>query len=57
MTEDLHGVEDQILQEGLWIGLESDRKTKGRVDLTLQIDQESPPGHLGYQTISSEQLS
>jgi len=29
-TEDLHGVEDHILREGLWIGLESDRKTKGR---------------------------
>jgi hypothetical protein len=57
MTEDLHGVEDHILREGLWIGLESDRKTKGRVDLTLQIEQESPPGHLGYRTVNSERLS
>ena len=51
MSEDLHGVEDQILREGLWIGLESDRKTKRCVDFTLlQVDQRSLLGHLGDRT-------
>jgi len=55
MSEDLHGAEDHILREGLWIGLESDRKTKGSVDFTLlQVDQKSPLGHLGYRTIINE---
>jgi hypothetical protein len=56
-TEGLHGVGGHILREVLWIGLESDRKTKGRVDLTQQVDQGSLLGHLDYRTIINEKIS